>query len=61
LHEKGDLNFGGRRYGIYQYNYMKYKTRGFFLKFTFNFKSGKETEDISRDSSAREILRRTGN
>ena len=47
--------------GIYQYNYMKYKTRGFFLKFTFNFKSGKETEDISRDSSAREILRRTGN
>ena len=47
--------------GIYQYNYMKYRTRGFFLKFTFNFKSGKETEDISRDSSAREILRRTGN
>ena len=46
---------------IYQYNYMKYRTRGFFLKFTFNFKSGKETEDISRDSSAREILRRTGN
>ena len=46
--------------GIYQYNYMKYRTRGFFLKFTFNFKSGKETEDISRDSSAREILRRTG-
>lgn len=46
--------------GIYQYNYMKYKTREFFLKFTFNFKSGKETEDISRDSSAREILNRTG-
>lgn len=46
--------------GIYQYNYSKYKGRDFFLKFTFNFKSGKETEDIYRDSSVREMLYRTG-
>ena len=45
---------------IYQYDYMKYRTREFFIKFTFNFKSGKETEDIYRDSSVREILNRTG-
>ena len=45
---------------IYQYDYMKYRTREFFIKFTFTFKSGKETEDIYRDSSVREILNRTG-
>lgn len=46
--------------GIYQYDYTKYRTRDVFVKFTFYIKSGKEAEDISRESSVGDILNRTG-
>lgn len=46
--------------GIYQYEYMKFNTREFFLKFTYYFKTGKEMEGEIRDSDVREMLNRTG-
>lgn len=46
--------------GIYQRNYLKFKTRSFSLSFSYYFKSGREVDDSVRDAEVQEQLRRTG-
>ncbi|MDR2205253.1 MAG: outer membrane beta-barrel family protein [Flavobacteriaceae bacterium] len=46
--------------GIYQFDYSKYHSREFSLSFTYYFRSGKEVDDISRDTEIQEILDRAG-
>lgn len=46
--------------GVYQYNYLKFKTRSFSISFSYYFKSGKEVDDEVRDTEVQEQLYRTG-
>lgn len=46
--------------GIYQYYRLKFTTRGFSLKFSYNFKSGKEFNEDTRSNNIDDLLNRTG-
>lgn len=45
---------------IYTYNYTKNTSRGVSLKFSYQFKAGKEIDDEIRDTKIDDLLERTG-
>ncbi|MDO5615559.1 MAG: outer membrane beta-barrel family protein [Cruoricaptor ignavus] len=73
FNKKANLRFGmndifntdRRKYdtdinGIYQFEYMKFRTRQYFVKFTYYFKSGKEIDGEIRDTEIGDLINRTG-